>query len=80
MIDIMMKKNVKDQIDSLGEKDVFIKPDLGTITSADGRLTAHFEHRVAVSSDGPVVLTILGEREDEEAGPLPPGRTESASV
>jgi len=35
MIDIMMKQNVQVQIDSLGEKDVFIRPELGTITSAD---------------------------------------------
>jgi len=35
MIDIMMKQNVKEQIQSLGTKDVFIRPELGTITSAD---------------------------------------------
>lgn len=35
MIDIMMKQNVQAQIDTLGEKDVFIRPDLGTITSGD---------------------------------------------
>lgn len=35
MIDIMMKQNVQVQIDSLGDKDVFIRPELGTITSAD---------------------------------------------
>ena len=63
-----------------GGADTRVLEDLWTVVSADGRLTAHFEHSVAVSSDGPVVLTILGEREDEEASPLPPGRTESASV
>jgi NTE family protein len=35
MLDIMMKQNVQAQIDSLGDKDVFIRPELGTITSAD---------------------------------------------
>ena len=35
MIDIMMKQNVQVQIDSLGERDVFIRPELGTIESGD---------------------------------------------
>ena len=35
MIDIMMKQNVQVQIDSLKDRDVFIRPELGTITSAD---------------------------------------------
>jgi NTE family protein len=35
MIGIMMKQNVQVQIDSLGNKDVFIRPELGTITSSD---------------------------------------------
>jgi len=35
MIDIMMKQNVQIQINSLGEKDVFIRPELGTISSGD---------------------------------------------
>ncbi|MEE9216397.1 MAG: type I methionyl aminopeptidase [Anaerolineales bacterium] len=30
-----------------------------TVASADGRLTAHFEHTVAVTSEGPRVLTAL---------------------
>jgi NTE family protein len=35
MVDIMIKENVKAQIDKLNEKDVFIRPDLGTISSGD---------------------------------------------
>jgi NTE family protein len=35
MVDIMIKENVKAQIDQLGRKDVFIRPDLGTISSGD---------------------------------------------
>lgn len=35
MIDIMIKQNVQEQIEGLGEKDVFIRPELGTITSSD---------------------------------------------
>ncbi|MEW6585213.1 MAG: patatin-like phospholipase family protein [Nitrospirota bacterium] len=35
MIGIMINQNVQAQIESLGEEDVFIRPDLGTIESAD---------------------------------------------
>jgi NTE family protein len=35
MIDIMMKKNVKEQVKSLGRQDVYIKPELGELGSAD---------------------------------------------
>ncbi len=34
-------------------------PDGWAVASADGHLTAHFEHTVAVTSDGPRVLTAL---------------------
>jgi methionyl aminopeptidase len=29
-----------------------------TVVSADGSLTAHFEHTVAVTADGPLILTL----------------------
>ena len=35
MIDIMMKKNVKEQVKSLGPQDVYINPDLGELGSGD---------------------------------------------
>ena len=35
MIDIMIKENVNAQVDKLQDKDVFIRPDLGTIGSGD---------------------------------------------
>ncbi len=35
MIDIMMKKNIKAQIDSLGPKDTYINPKLGKLDSGD---------------------------------------------
>ncbi|MDH4185722.1 MAG: patatin-like phospholipase family protein, partial [Nitrospira sp.] len=35
MIDIMMKKNVKEQIKTLGPQDVYIKPELGNLGSTD---------------------------------------------
>lgn len=35
MVDIMIKENVNAQIDKLKEKDIYIRPDLGTIESGD---------------------------------------------
>ncbi|WP_322509596.1 type I methionyl aminopeptidase [Anaerolinea sp.] len=40
-----------------------ILADEWTVASADGSLTAHFEHTIAVTEDGPVILTLLGEDE-----------------
>ena len=28
-----------------------------TVKTADGKLSAHFEHTVAITNDGPVILT-----------------------
>ena len=44
MIDIMMKKNVKEQIKTLGPKDVYINPDLGELGSADFDKAAEIAH------------------------------------
>lgn len=38
---------------------VVTRPDGWTIVSADGSLSAHYEHTVAVTENGPVVLTSL---------------------
>jgi methionyl aminopeptidase len=38
-----------------------VLPDQWTVVSADGSLTAHFEHTVAVTENGPQILTILNE-------------------
>jgi methionyl aminopeptidase len=35
-----------------------VMPDQWTVTSADGALTAHHEHTVAVTENGPVILTV----------------------
>nr|WP_150104619.1 type I methionyl aminopeptidase [Cellulomonas gilvus] len=43
-----------------GGDDYVIDPDGWTIRSADGSLAAHFEHTVALTADGPVVLTARG--------------------
>lgn len=42
-----------------------VMPDEWTVCSADGSLTAHYEHSVAVTEDGPVILTAL---DDGKAG------------
>ncbi len=44
--------------------------DQWTVSSRDGRLTAHFEHTVAVTDDGPRILTAL-EGKDLDAVPDP---------
>jgi methionyl aminopeptidase len=35
-----------------------VLPDRWTVSSADGSLTAHFEHTVAVTENGPLILTV----------------------
>ncbi len=34
-----------------------VLPDQWTVSSADGSLTAHYEHTIAVTDDGPLILT-----------------------
>jgi methionyl aminopeptidase len=36
-----------------------VMPDEWTVASADGGLTAHYEHSVAVTAEGPLILTAL---------------------
>ena len=40
-----------------GGEDVVVDEDLWTIRSADGSLAAHFEHTVAITAEGPRILT-----------------------
>lgn len=40
-----------------GGPDVYTKADRWTIVTADGSLSAHFEQTVAITTDGPLVLT-----------------------
>jgi methionyl aminopeptidase len=42
---------------NLGTADVRTLPDRWTVITADRRLSAHFEHTVAVTADGPRILT-----------------------
>jgi len=44
-----------------GTGDVKVLDDQWTVVTADGRLSAHFEHTVAITADGPEILTALDE-------------------
>lgn len=43
----------------VGTTNTTVKPDQWTVASADGSLTAHFEHTVAITADGPQIMTLL---------------------
>lgn len=42
---------------NVGKPDVKVLDDGWTAVTADGRLSAHFEHTVAITEEGPIVLT-----------------------
>jgi methionyl aminopeptidase len=44
---------------TLGSGDVSVKPDGWTVVTADGSLAAHFEHTIAVTDNGPEILTTI---------------------
>ncbi len=44
---------------NVGGAEVVTRPDGWTVATKDGRLSAHFEHTVAVGPDGPEVLSVL---------------------
>ena len=41
-----------------GAKDVFTASDGWTIMTSDGSPSAHFEHTVAITEDGPQILSV----------------------
>ena len=43
---------------TLGRSDTRIQPDDWTVVTADGSLAAHFEHSIAVTENGPLILTV----------------------
>jgi methionyl aminopeptidase len=43
---------------NMGTHKVRIKPDNWTIVTEDGSLSAHFEHTIAITKEGPVILTL----------------------
>jgi methionyl aminopeptidase len=49
-----------------GEPDTRVLPDKWTVASRDGKLTAHFEHTVAATLNGPWILTTLDKNLDDE--------------
>ena len=57
---------------TLGSPEVVELDDGWTVVTADGRQAAHWEHTVAVTPDGPWVLTAL-DGGAARLGPVPPG-------
>jgi methionyl aminopeptidase len=44
---------------TLGSGDVYVDPDGWTVNTADGALAAHFEHTIAITENGPEILTAI---------------------
>ncbi len=44
---------------TLGRYEARVQPDDWTVVTADGSLAAHFEHSIAVTEEGPVILTAV---------------------
>jgi methionyl aminopeptidase len=42
----------------MGTAETRVLPDQWTVVSADGSLTAHFEHSIAVTEGEPLILTV----------------------
>ena len=45
---------------TLGTGDVYVEADGWTVSTADDTLAAHFEHTIAITATGPVILTTIG--------------------
>jgi len=43
---------------NLGTHEVCVKEDQWTVVTRDGKLSAHFEHTVAITPEGPLILTV----------------------
>jgi methionyl aminopeptidase len=46
---------------NIGERHTRVDPDGWTVRTADGSLSAHFEHTVAITPDGPMIFTAAAE-------------------
>jgi methionyl aminopeptidase len=57
-----------------GGPQIRILSDGWTVVTADGKLAAHFEHTIAVTEDGPKVLTLREYAEDPEVERYRPAR------
>ncbi len=53
-----------------GRPETRVMQDQWTVASRDGGLTAHFEHSVAVTDDGPWILTALDEADLDAVDPI----------
>ena len=42
----------------LGKPDIYVKDDLWTIATEDGKITAYYENTIVVTDDGPEILTL----------------------
>ncbi len=42
---------------NLGQPQIYVEPDGWTVKTSDGKLSAHFEHTIAITADGPVIMT-----------------------
>jgi methionyl aminopeptidase len=45
---------------NVGGEETVVMDDGWTVVTVDGSLSAHFEHTIAVTDDGPEVLTVPG--------------------
>ena len=45
---------------TLGGEENRVLADGWTVVTTDGSLAAHFEHTIAITEDGPEILTVLG--------------------
>ena len=52
---------------NLGRPETVVEPDGWTVMTADGSLSAHFEHTIAITDRGSRVLTLLGAEADDLA-------------
>ena len=52
---------------NMGGHGTRVEPDGWTVVTADGSLSAHFEHTIAITDRGPRVMTLLGATEDDLA-------------
>ncbi len=43
---------------NMGKEKVKVLPDGWTVLTCDGSLSAHFEHTIAITKDGPVIMTV----------------------
>ena len=52
---------------TMGSYEVRILPDRWTAVTEDGSLAAHFEHTIAITEDGPEILTVPGDNHAQAA-------------